>query len=356
MTRPRITGSQIALDARIAWIQPGSASDGGRWTAAGDRARPARAGRSAARCPGAGGWRSRSRSPPPAPGRRPWRRGAPRTGRALALEPLPARRRASGLGREPQRPFGDDQLGARDGHAVPRHHDAHLDPVAGDHRVGAVRLRLGHRARRRPAAGRGPWSAWTRGRPRCWRPSCSIEKAVGTAPPASAPRHGRTTAQGRSRGAPKVYMACRITGRLAAPASSSRRTGVSYGALCATDGSSAASSQDRRDRLRELVERLARLGLGRLDQQRLVHQQREVDGRRVEVVVEQPLGEVERADPERLLHRPAGEHELVHAGAVERHRQVLAAQLAAAAPSGSWRSAPRCRSPRPARRRPASRM
>src|SRR3984885_2979948 len=36
-------------------------------------------------------------------------------------------------------------------------------------------------------------------------------------------------------------LACRTTGRRAAPASSSRRTGVVYGAFCATDGSSRAS-------------------------------------------------------------------------------------------------------------------
>ena len=86
-----------------------------------------------------------------------------------------------------------------------------------------------------------------------------------------------------------------MTGRLAAPASSRRRTGVVYGAFRATSGSSAASREDLRERLGERVERLARLGLGRLDEQRLVDDQREVDRRRVKAVVEQALGEVERA-------------------------------------------------------------
>ena len=84
----------------------------------------------------------------------------------------------------------------------------------------------------------------------------------------------------------------------------------------------------------ESVERLVRLGLGRLDHQRLVDQQREVDGRRVEAVVEQALGDVERLDAELALGRRAGEDELVHAAAVERDRQVLAgASLGAAARS-----------------------
>ena len=47
-----------------------------------------------------------------------------------------------------------------------------------------------------------------------------------------------------------------MTGRLAAPASSSRRTGVVYGALRAISGSSARLAQDLGDRLGERVERL----------------------------------------------------------------------------------------------------
>ena len=51
--------------------------------------------------------------------------------------------------------------------------------------------------------------------------------------------------------------------------------------------------EDLLDRVGEGVEALLGLGLGRLDHQRLVDQQREVDGRRVEAEVEQALGEVE---------------------------------------------------------------
>ena len=83
-----------------------------------------------------------------------------------------------------------------------------------------------------------------------------------------------------------------MTGRLAAAASSRRRTGVVYGALRAIYGIVGRLREDLGDRLGERVERLARLGLGRLDQQRLVDEQREVDRRRVEAVVEQALGEV----------------------------------------------------------------
>ena len=101
-----------------------------------------------------------------------------------------------------------------------------------------------------------------------------------------------------------------------------RRTG-SCTARCAPPPVLRRLGQDLADDVGERVERLARLGLGRLDQQRLVDEQREVDRRRVIAEVQHPLGEVERADPERLLHRPAREHELVHARAVIGRRQVL---------------------------------
>ena len=48
--------------------------------------------------------------------------------------------------------------------------------------------------------------------------------------------------------------------------------------------------------LDEGVERLLALGLGRLDQQALRHQQREIRRRRVEAVVEQPLREIHGGD------------------------------------------------------------
>ena len=82
-------------------------------------------------------------------------------------------------------------------------------------------------------------------------------------------------------------------------------------------------AQDVRDRVGERVQRLLRLCLGRLDEQRLVDEQREVHRRRVEAVVEQPLGEVQRADPQLLLHRRARQHELVHAELPEGERQAL---------------------------------
>ena len=59
--------------------------------------------------------------------------------------------------------------------------------------------------------------------------------------------------------------------------------------------------EDLVDRLRERIERLGRLGLGRLDHQRLVDQQREVHRRRMEAEVEQALGDVERLDPQLAL-------------------------------------------------------
>ena len=48
----------------------------------------------------------------------------------------------------------------------------------------------------------------------------------------------------------------------------------------------------------ERIKRLAGLRLRRLDHQRLVDEQREVDGRRVHPEVEQALGDVGRLDPE----------------------------------------------------------
>ena len=108
----------------------------------------------------------------------------------------------------------------------------------------------------------------------------------------------------------------RTTSRLAASASSGRLTGRECGASFSSCGSSAASARDRQHRLAELVERLHRLGLGRLDHQRLGHDQREVDGRRVEVVVHQPLGDVQRRHAVLALQVARREHELVHAVAV----------------------------------------
>ena len=79
----------------------------------------------------------------------------------------------------------------------------------------------------------------------------------------------------------------------------------------------------RGDRVSEGVERLPGLGLGRLDHQRLLHQQREVHGGRVKAEVEQPLGEVQGLDLQLALHRRAREHELVHAQIAVGQRQVV---------------------------------
>ena len=75
----------------------------------------------------------------------------------------------------------------------------------------------------------------------------------------------------------------------------------------------------RRD---EGIERRLALGLGRLDHQRLRHDQREIVGRRVEAVVEQALGDVER--PHAGTLDDAAADELVHVHAVERHREEVA--------------------------------
>ena len=73
--------------------------------------------------------------------------------------------------------------------------------------------------------------------------------------------------------------------------------------------------------------------------------EREVDRRRVEAVVHEPLGDVERRDPVLALQRARREHELVHAEAVE--RQLVG--VLAAARAGSSRSAPRPRTSRAGR-------
>ena len=79
--------------------------------------------------------------------------------------------------------------------------------------------------------------------------------------------------------------------------------------------------QDLGDRFGEAVERLARLRLGGLDHQRLLDQQREVDRRRVIAEVQETLGQVQGADLKLPLHRPAREHELVHAELAVGERQ-----------------------------------
>jgi hypothetical protein len=70
--------------------------------------------------------------------------------------------------------------------------------------------------------------------------------------------------------------------------------------------------RDLDQRVGEGVQRVLALGLGRLDHQRFLDDQREVDGRRMEVVVHQPLGDVHGVHVGRAVEDALG-HELVHA-------------------------------------------
>ena len=77
------------------------------------------------------------------------------------------------------------------------------------------------------------------------------------------------------------------------------------GALCRL-------GRDPEHHVDELVETLLRLGLGRLDHQRLGNDERKVDRRRVDVEVHQPLGDVERGDhgqptPPACWRNPSGQ-------------------------------------------------
>src|SRR5256714_1407144 len=77
-------------------------------------------------------------------------------------------------------------------------------------------------------------------------------------------------------------------------------------------------ARDGEHRVTECVQRFLRLGLRRLDHQRLGDDQREVDRRRMEAVVHQALRDVEGRDPVLALERARAEHELMHAKPVER--------------------------------------
>ena len=87
----------------------------------------------------------------------------------------------------------------------------------------------------------------------------------------------------------------------AALTSSSRRTGVVNGASFIACGSLAGELEQLAHDLDEFVERFLALGFGRLDQQAFRHQQREIIRRRVDAVIEQALGEIERGHAVRLL-------------------------------------------------------
>ena len=70
-----------------------------------------------------------------------------------------------------------------------------------------------------------------------------------------------------------------------------------------------------------MVEPIERLGLGGLDHERLLDDEREVDGGCVHAEIEQALGDVEGLHAV-LAQAPAREHELVHA--VRFVREVVA--------------------------------
>ena len=114
----------------------------------------------------------------------------------------------------------------------------------------------------------------------------AVARLVGEQPPVGTPRAGQSSAPCRS----PAQVGC--FGR-AAP----RRDAGRASCRARPDHvrvRSAASAAMRQHRVRELVERLEVFRLRRLDHDRLFDDQREVDRRRVEAVVEQPLRDVER--------------------------------------------------------------
>ena len=66
----------------------------------------------------------------------------------------------------------------------------------------------------------------------------------------------------------------------------------------------------------ELVERLDALGLCRLYHERLMEEQREIDGRRVEAMVKQTFGHIECGDASRLVVKTV-KHKFMFAHAVD---------------------------------------
>ena len=115
--------------------------------------------------------------------------------------------------------------------------------------------------------------------------------------------------------------------RLAALASSRRRTGVVMGAARQQVGIGPGLCRGLQERVGHPVEGLHRLGLGRLDHHGLVDHEREVDRRRVVPEVDEALGDVHRADARLPLQRLGGRDELVHRGRIgvgERERRAEA--------------------------------
>ena len=83
-----------------------------------------------------------------------------------------------------------------------------------------------------------------------------------------------------------------------APPASRRaaRRGAKCGAVLSAGVARLGPLRDRAQRADELVERRLALGLGRLDQHRAVDDEREIHRHRVEALVDQPLGDVERRE------------------------------------------------------------
>ena len=116
-----------------------------------------------------------------------------------------------------------------------------------------------------------------------------------------------------------TYAFHRSTGSFAAWTSSGRLIGSVCGASCSISG---VLVVDLQQRVGEGVERFLAFGLGRLDHQRFRHDQREIDRRRVEAVVQQPLGDVHGADAPLAPQLAGAGHELVHAAVAVRHLKM----------------------------------
>ncbi len=89
---------------------------------------------------------------------------------------------------------------------------------------------------------------------------------------------------------------------------------VVLGALWSSSGWVLGFLGDLDQRIGEGIQRVLVLGLGRLDHQRLVDDEREVVRRRVELVVHQPLGDIQGADV--AAFEASFRHELMHADTV----------------------------------------
>ena len=94
-----------------------------------------------------------------------------------------------------------------------------------------------------------------------------------------------------------------------------RPKGVLCGASWSSSGGRFRFFGDLDQGIRKGIQRVLVLGLGRLDHQRLVDDEREVVGRRMEIVIHQPLGDIQGADAGSVRPLAFG-HELVHADAV----------------------------------------